>query len=169
MSKSNIEWQRQYVIKYSNINKMKNGLRKVYFYENDCKHQRNSLEEIDCPMCRTEFECCDKCYMDFTESGVKPETYEDLICPDCLEQCKSCQKFITDDNGSRADTYPYDLYCNDCSNDMGVAYDNPDELEQPNEDDETDENNETDVDNETDEENEDTDEETDDDTEEDEY
>jgi hypothetical protein len=156
MSEAIIEWHRKYVTKYSNINRMKNGLRKVYFYENNCKHQKNSLEEVDCPMCHTEFECCDKCYMDFTESGVKPETYEDLVCPDCLEQCKNCQKFITDDNGSRSDAYPYDLYCNTCSDDMGVAYDNPDELEQTDENDdneETDEDNddEEDEDNETDE------------------
>ena len=40
MNQAHIEWQRDYVTKYSNINRMKNGLRKSYFHENDCAHDR---------------------------------------------------------------------------------------------------------------------------------
>lgn len=153
MNQAHIEWQRDYVTKYSNINRMKNGLRKSYFYENDCDHD-NTKEEVECFSCKSLFDCCDVCYMDFTESGVSPETYDDLVCPDCLEQCINCHKFITEDNGSRSDSYPYDLYCTDCAESIGDTYDEPDELEDRDDDDEEedDEDDEEDDDEEDDEE-----------------
>lgn len=129
MNEPHVEWEREYLTKYSNINRMKNGLRKSYFYETNCRHQKNSLEEVECPLCSSLFDCCDKCYMDFTQSDVIPETYDDLVCPDCLEQCKECKKYITDDNGSRADVYPYDLYCHQCASNFGYTYDEPGELD----------------------------------------
>lgn len=145
MNEPHIEWEREYIIKYSNINKMKNGLRKSYFYETNCRHQKSSLEEVRCPLCRSAFECCDKCYMDFTQTDVMPESYDDLVCPDCLEKCHECGKYITDDNGSRADVYPYDLYCDDCANKLGNTYDEPDELTmEPNNDEDDDYEEETD-------------------------
>lgn len=132
MSKAHTEWQREYVSKYSNINKMKNGLRKIYFYENDCEHD-DSVEEVECPLCQTLFECCNECLMDFTRSDFdennSKDIYDDLVCPDCLEICFQCHNFITDDQGSRADSYPYNLYCNNCAEENGVTYDSPEELE----------------------------------------
>lgn len=129
MTEAHIEWQREYVTKYSNINRMKNGLRKSYFYETECQHHKDTLEEVECILCKSLFECCDVCYMDYAESGVNPETYDDLVCPDCLEKCINCNKYITDDNGSRSDVYPYDLYCIECANLAGDTYDEPEELD----------------------------------------
>jgi len=130
MTTPHVEWQRDFVIKYSTIARMKNGLRKTYFYETECKHQKKTLREISCPLCHALFECCQKCCKDFSESDVEIKTYNDLICPDCIEQCHQCKIFISEENGSRNDEYPYDLYCTPCANKMGYGYDSPDELEQ---------------------------------------
>lgn len=127
MNKPHIEWQRDNVTKYSNINRMKNGLRKSYFYENNCKHDK-TVEEVECLLCGSFFDCCDICYMDFSKSDVTPKTYDDLACPDCLEKCIKCNKFIVDDDGSRSDVYPYDLYCEECAESIGDTYDDPNEL-----------------------------------------
>ena len=131
MSKSNIEWNRNYVTKYSNITKMKNGLRKVYFYENECKHHSKSYQRLPCPLCQSLFECCRKCYADFSETDVNVESWEDLICPDCIEKCHKCCIYVSEENGTRSDNYPYELYCDPCANQLGFCYDSPDEL-QPN-------------------------------------
>lgn len=128
MSAPHIEWERKHVVKYSTIARMKNGLRKTYFYETDCRHQAKTLQELACPLCDALFECCQKCYNDFSESDVNAESYDDLICPDCIEQCHKCKKYVAEENGSRNDVYPYELYCVSCAENLGFCYDSPDEF-----------------------------------------
>lgn len=130
MSNPHIEWERDYVTKYSITARMKNGLRKTLFYETSCKHNTKTLQEIPCPLCNALFECCQKCYNDYSESDVTVESFDDLICPDCIDQCYKCKVFLSDENGSRSDIYPHDLYCTPCANELGFCYNSPDELSQ---------------------------------------
>lgn len=142
MSRPHVEWEREFVTKYSNISRVKNGLRKTYFYENECKHHLKSLNQLECPLCQSLFECCQRCYIDFCESEIEVESWDDLICPDCIEQCNNCQLYITEENGSRESDYPYDLHCLNCDNDNNDNnyYDGHDD-DEDNEDDEDDDDN----------------------------
>lgn len=130
MSRPHVEWERSNVVKYSNIARMKNGLRKTYFFENECQHDEDTLTKLSCPICQGEFECCQNCCMDFAEDDVTINDWEDLVCPDCLEQCHQCHIFTSEENATRNDQYPYELYCVACAESLGDCYDEPDELEE---------------------------------------
>jgi hypothetical protein len=127
MSKTIVEWKRQFVTKQSEITNMKNGVRKEYFYDNKCRHNK-TIMGLKCPICKSSFECCQKCYLDFCEDGIEVNGWDDLICPDCLEQCQQCKKFTCEAGGSRSDSYPFNLYCATCAKKLGICYDSPDEL-----------------------------------------
>lgn len=117
MSEAHVEWKRKYVTKYSTLARMKNGLRKTYFSENNCNHDTKTIQELECSICESSLECCRKCYKDFTEDNVAIDSWDDLVCSDCLESCHKCGTIIAHDNGIRSDEYPHEFFCQDCSED----------------------------------------------------